>query len=68
MVCEMCPEGPCVYPHVDFSCYEVLTDGLQMILEYFSVTWPQHPGTVSGPQYNGTYNGTLPSFGTSLIP
>ena len=44
MVCEMCPGGPCVSPHVDFSC--------------FSVTWPQYPATVSGPHYNGTYNGT----------
>ena len=35
MVCEMCPEGPCVYPHVQFSCYETLTDGMQQIIEYF---------------------------------
>ena len=34
MVCEMCPEGPCVYPRVEFSCYETLTDGMQQIIEY----------------------------------
>ena len=54
----MWPEGPSVYPRVEFSCFETLTDGIQMILEYFSMTWPQYPATVSGPQHNGTYNGT----------
>ena len=34
MVCEMCLEGPCVYPRVEFSCYETLTDGMQQIIEY----------------------------------
>ena len=56
----MCPEGPCVYPRVEFSCFEALTDGMQQILEYFSsnynsqkpwVSWPQH---VTSPQPGGT--------------
>ena len=62
MVCQMCPEGPCVYPRVEFSCFEALTDGMQQILEYFSsncnsqkpsVSWPQHV-TSTSPQPGGT--------------
>ena len=60
MVCEMCYEGPCVYPRVEFSCFEALTDGMQQILEYFSsnynsqkpwVSWPQQ---FTSPQPGGT--------------
>jgi len=67
MVCEMCPEGPCVYPRVEFSCYETLTDGMQQIIEYLfsnynsEMPWTQfytgYPGgasTVTKPQSPGT--------------
>ena len=35
MVCEMCEEGPCIQPHIEFTCYETLSQGMQQILDYF---------------------------------
>ena len=54
MVCEMCPEGPCVYPRVEFSCFEYLAEGMQLIIEYFFYNnYSQNP-YMTYPQYNGT--------------
>ena len=48
MKCEMCPEGPCVWPHVEFNCLEYLTDGMQQLLDYFfynyNTQYPSFPG------------------------
>ena len=75
----MCPEGPCVYPHVQFSCYETLTDGMQQIIEYFfgggnyNSEMPWYTGGYSG-GYSGGFGGgdsTItkpPSPGTEKPP
>ena len=54
-MCEKCPEGPCVYPHVWFNCLEYLTDGMQQLLDFFFYNyntqypsfppWTYQPGT-----------------------
>ena len=54
MVCEMCSEGPCVYPRVVFSCFEALTDGMQQILEYFFSNYNSQKPWVTSPQPGGT--------------
>ena len=50
MVCEMCPEGPCVYPRLEFSCYEALTGGMQQILDYFFNNYNSQEPSVTLPQ------------------
>ena len=52
MKCEMCPDGPCVWPYLEFNCLEYLTDGMQQLLDYFFYN------------YNTQYP-TYPPFGTN---
>ena len=54
MVCEMCPDGPCVYPRVEFSCFEYLAEGMQLIIEYFFYNnYSQNPSMTTS-SYSGT--------------
>ena len=69
MVCEMCPEGPCVYPRVEFSCFEYLAEGMQLIIEYFFYNnYSQNPYMTypTYPQYNGTVTAEPPHTRTDL--
>merc|ERR1719273_1232162 len=65
MVCEMCEEGPCIQPHIEFTCYETLSQGMQQILDYFFPDYnSQKPWGTNWPQMTSPSPFGDPSFVT----